>query len=311
MIPELTTKAIANNTLKSYAQGYRNWTTWSRQFPETDVLPVKGFHLALFITATIQTSGKYGNIEQAFYGLNWLHKTLNLPNPCESNTVKTIKEAAKRILSKPVIKKQPVSPDNLRELTKKLGKSAELVQMRTLTMALLSYAGFFRYDEVHRIRREHINFLSRYMKIFVPSSKRDQHNVGDYVYIARTGRSTCPYKALRKYLGMAKITRSDKVYVFRAATRTKAGAYLKQINWPISYTTARKNILSAIDSIGLNKKLFGTHSFRRGGATHSCRNGISDRLFKKHGRWRSDNAKDGYVSEDLETKLTVSRNLEI
>ena len=89
-------KTISDNTLNSYAQGYRNWTPWSSQFPETNVLPVLSFHLALFITATIQSSGKYGIIEQAFYGLNWFHKTLTLPNPCESDTVKTIKEAAKR-----------------------------------------------------------------------------------------------------------------------------------------------------------------------------------------------------------------------
>ena len=53
------------------------------------------------------------------------------------------------------------------------------------------------------------------------------------------------------------------------------------------------------------------HSLRRGGETHSCRRGVHDRLFKKHGRWPSENVKDGYVSEDLETKLSVTRNLGI
>ena len=145
-IPQLMEKATTDNTMNSYSQGYRNWMTWSSQFPETNVLPVASFHLALFITATIQSSGKYG--------LNWLHKTLNLPNPCESDTVKTIKEAAKRVLAKPVVKKQPVSPHNMKQLTKKLWHSADLLQMRTLTLALLSYAGFLRYDEVHTVRRE-------------------------------------------------------------------------------------------------------------------------------------------------------------
>ena len=67
--------------------------------------------------------------------------------------------------------------------------------------------------------------------------------------------------------------------------------------------------MEAIQAIGLNRKLFGTHSFRRGGATHAAGHGISDRLFKKHGRWKSDNAKDGYVSEDMDTRLSVTRNL--
>ena len=37
------------------------------------------------------------------------------------------------------------------------------------------------------------------------------------------------------------------------------------------------------------------HSLRAGGATSAANVGIPDRLFKRHGRWASENAKDGYV----------------
>ena len=39
--------------------------------------------------------------------------------------------------------------------------------------------------------------------------------------------------------------------------------------------------------------------------------GISDRLFKKHERWKSDSAKDSYVKESLKNQLSVSLNLGI
>jgi hypothetical protein len=38
---------------------------------------------------------------------------------------------------------------------------------------------------------------------------------------------------------------------------------------------------------------------------------VPDRLFKVHGRWKSENANDGYVCEDLEKWLSVSKNLGI
>ena len=38
---------------------------------------------------------------------------------------------------------------------------------------------------------------------------------------------------------------------------------------------------------------------------------MCDRLFKKHGRWRSDTAKDAYVKEKDEIKHSVSLNLGI
>ena len=236
---------------------------------------------------------------------------MELKNPCDSTIVKTIKETAKRVLAKPVKKKFPMSPHILKKLKKKLSKGNDLLHMRTLTLALIAYAGFLRFDEVHRIRREHICFLKTHMKIFLPSSKPDQYNAGDYVYIARTGNETCPYENLKKYLKTACISNDDKVHIFRGITRTKNGCYMRKADVPISYGQVRETVLKEIAGIGLDRKMFGTHSLRRGGATHACRAGISDRLFKKHGRWRSENAKDGYVSEDLDTKLSVSRSLGI
>jgi hypothetical protein len=63
--------------------------------------------------------------------------------------------------------------------------------------------------------------------------------------------------------------------------------------------------------MGLDASLFGLHSLRAGGASAAAALGVPDRLVKKHGRWRSDNAKDGYVKESLFNSLSVSLNLGI
>ena len=56
---------------------------------------------------------------------------------------------------------------------------------------------------------------------------------------------------------------------------------------------------------------YGLHSLRSGRASAAYKCDVSDRLFKVHGRWKSENAKDGYVCEDLEKRLSVSKNLGI
>ena len=61
--------------------------------------------------------------------------------------------------------------------------------------------------------------------------------------------------------------------------------------------------------LGLPVNEFGLHSLRAGGATAAANAKVPDRLFKRHGRWRSENAKDGYVKDDVESKLEVSRRL--
>ena len=138
-------------------------------------------------------------------------------------------------------------------------------------MAILAYAGFFRYDEVSRIRRSDILFEKFFMKIFIEKSKCDQYRAGAWVHIARTNRRhTCPYKVLTEYLETADMDSGDDEFIFRGCVKTKAGHKLKG-NMPISYTTAREHILKAVEAIGLNTKLYGLHSFRRGGATYSAR----------------------------------------
>ena len=310
-VPVIMTKSLAINTLKSYNQGFRAWLTWSCMYEGVDTLPIKSVDLAFFFTSIIQQNGRYGKIEQAFYGINWLHNVLGMPNPCESKMVLAVKEAAKRILKRPTVKKCPIQPQHLQCIVLKYGETNNLLDIRVCAIALVSYAGFLRYDEVSSIRSCNLRFERTYFKIFIESSKTDQEGAGDIVYIARTGLTTCPYNMIKKYLHIAKLSTSETEFIFRPVVRTKQGHRFKKVNKPISYTTARDTVMDAVQSIGLDRKLFGLHSFRRGGATESAKRGCPDRLFKKHGRWKSDNAKDGYVSEDVETRLLVSKNLGI
>ena len=53
----------------------------------------------------------------------------------------------------------------------------------------------------------------------------------------------------------------------------------------------------------------GSHSLRKGGAMAAARSSVEDRLFKHHGRWKSERSKDKYVTEDLKQKLFVTKNL--
>ena len=77
---------------------------------------------------------------------------------------------------------------------------------------------------------------------------------------------------------------------------------------PLSYSRRKEIVLEGLKKIGLNPKQFGLHSLRAGGTTSAANNGVPDRLF---GRWRSENAKDGYVMDDLRSLLSVSLSLGI
>ena len=56
---------------------------------------------------------------------------------------------------------------------------------------------------------------------------------------------------------------------------------------------------------------FGTHSFRRGGASSAAASGVDERLLMSHGRWASSKSKDLYVVDPVATKMSVSSSLGI
>ena len=153
--------------------------------------------------------------------------------------------------------------------------------------------------------------LFSYIRLFLEASKTDVYREGRDVVISRTNNSTCPVNMLLRYLSLADIQSDSTDFIFRPLCFCKASDSYKLRNGKLSYTTAREILLSALEKLGLNKKLFGLHSLRSGGATAAATAHVEDRLFKKHGRWKTDRAKDGYIKENISERLSVTKNLGI
>ena len=127
------------------------------------------------------------------------------------------------------------------------------------------------------------------MEIFIEKSKTDIYRDGHWLFLAKLYSKLCPVKLLQRYFTLAEIKLDSEEFIFRSLTYFKSTSRysLNQRNAPISYTTARECVLKATIGIGLDSREFGLHSLRAGGATAATNIGVQDRLFKKHGRWRS------------------------
>jgi len=56
-------------------------------------------------------------------------------------------------------------------------------------------------------------------------------------------------------------------------------------------------MVSVVENVDLEKGN-GLHNLRSGGATAAATAWVDDR-YKKHGRWKTDYAKDGHVKENI------------
>ena len=100
-------------------------------------------------------------------------------------------------------------------------------------------------------------------------------------------------------------------YIFRPLSKCRAGHKLVSVNKPISYSSIRGYFKRSFKDIVLDVSQFGTHSLRAGGASAAANAGVQDRLFQRHGRWKTVSAKNGYVEDSLDSRLSVSRMLGI
>ena len=100
----------------------------------------------------------------------------------------------------------------------------------------------------------------------------------------------------------------DQRFLFCPICKTKSGDRLRE-SGSISYTCLYELFKKKLVELGCNPSDFGLHSMRVGGATQAANAGVSDMLFKRHGRWKSENAKDRYVEDSLEQRYLSPRYL--
>ena len=177
-----------------------------------------------------------------------------------------------------------------------------------MTTCLLGYSGFFRFNELASLRESDIVFYSEHIEVFIESSKTDQFKEGAWVPIARTHSDICPVSMLEQYFKLAEIKGDADKFLFRGLTKTKQG-YCLRSSGGISYTRVRELLLEKLKEVDLDPKEFGLQSLRSGDVTAAANAGVPDRWFKRYGRWLSENAKDGYIKDKLDDRLSITKNL--
>ena len=305
-LPNLVMSSKAASTTAKYVRAFNRWKRWASQFPEVQAFPASPLYISLYLNELKKELGSKSSIEAAVYGLNWAHEMAGLDSPTSHPLVHAALEGARRQLGKPTVKKEPVTPEMLWSLVEKFdGRNASLTDLRGLAICVLGYAGFLRYDEIAGLRFSDVKILEEHLDLFIASSKTDKLRNGDSVLIARTGNSTCPVGIIQRYINATKEPSLSNNYLFRSINAKKQA--LRE--GKLSYTRIREVVIGMFKGVVTDVSVFGVHSLRSGGATAAANAGVPDRHFKRHGRWKSETAKDGYVKDSLSSRLQVSRNI--
>ena len=310
-VPDTLLSGKADSTAKKYIGTFLRWKLWAEARQEVPSFPAQEAHIVLYLQHLSQTVQSKSAIEEAVNALSWLHQVSGLP-PVSSSlpSVQAALAGHRRLLAQPKVRKEPVTAEMLKSMVDAAGPEPSLSEVRLLAVCLLAFAEFLRCEELLKLECADVEFNADGLVLNIRSSKTDQFREGASLLVGRTGTATCPVQMMESYFRLGHLNVGSHDRVFRAVIHAKDGERLRK-SGGLSYSRLRELLLQKIAQLGMDPQLFGMHSLSAGGATAAANAGVPDRLFKRHGRWRSESAKDGYIKDSVKKRLSVSKNLGI
>ena len=307
-LPRTLLSSWSVNTNKAYNSAFKKWADWADKFEEVSALPASALHVSLYLVALSQQQTSVATINNVLAAIAWAHRIAGHTSPTEHKTVKITAEGVKRQASRPRKVASPISPLHILSMVN-ITELDSLQDLRTMALILLAFSGFLRFAEVSSIRTENVCIKETHLEIFLPTAKNDQFRQGQTVFIACTGKSTCPVKMLQRYLAVAGIDLQTNQFIFRNVQHKRGVITMASADQCMTYSRVNELVKEKFRKIGLDCALYKLHSLRAGGSTAAANHHVPDRAFQRHGRWRTTAVKDSYVSDSLADLLEVSKNL--
>ena len=302
-LPAVLVRDRAATTVATYLRAYKSWKSWASRHDAAS-LPADSVVFALYVVSLIQQTRSMSSVNSAVYGVSWVHKKSGYQEPSEYSVVKQVVEAARRILARPAERKEPLSSALVRKVISRLEKG-NLGDLQLAALFSLGFFGFLRWDDLRHLSVDSFYFADSHVAIFLKKRKNDQFRDGSWVFIARCSTPPCPVKIIEKFLRIADHSKGSPL--FRRVLHTKRGVRLRKE--AMSYSRAKELIRKELGKEGLDPTKFGIHSLRSGGASAAAALGVPDRLFQRHGGWRSEKARNNYVKESLDSLLLVTKSI--
>ena len=254
--------------------------------------------------AMLARSHKFASIRPYLNIIRILHLEWGLQDPLKDNySLSSLMKGIRRSLSAAVCRKLPITPALLSHILSTLDLSQPLdsciwgaalimfgAMLRRSNVLPLSQGSF---DMNKHLRRQDILLYRDRLVVHIRWSKTIQFKERSLAIplFRINGSLLCPVQAVFHAWRLSPGVHADSpAFVYRSSA---SDAEYRPLTAPVFLQAIRKGLASA----GVDSALYGSHSFRRGGASHAFQAGLSADSIRQIGDWRSQ-AYTAYVSHD-------------
>lgn len=138
-------------TVRTYLGGFRRWKRWASS-NHVCLFPANPFQVAIYLQCLLQDANSPSPVLNAVYSIHWAQQKAGLSKISNHPLVFLMLSASQRLLGRPKVKKDPVTPEMLKALveSKISDKSPSISNLRSVALCLIGYAGFFRFSELSK-----------------------------------------------------------------------------------------------------------------------------------------------------------------
>ena len=138
----------ADGTVRSYLGGIKRSKRWASS-NHVYRFPSNPFQVAVFLRCLLGEAYSPSPVLNAVYSIDWALQLAGLWKISSHPLVASTVSASQRILGRPKVKKDPITPEMLKEFVKSKikDKSPSLSDLRSVALCLIGYDGFFCFSE--------------------------------------------------------------------------------------------------------------------------------------------------------------------
>ena len=282
---QLLQRAVNERTLKKYLFQFEELVSFGRKIGTEVKLPVPTITITRYISYLYNKGHAWTTIRTYLSAINFVHKIKGYDPVCNSPVINYMKagiqkedrgKALLRPITKPLLNKIIYITENCMENT-------WFQKILIKACFLLMYYGCLRVGEISISNSNEVNIL-RKSQITVISSKNLEISFHSYKHsrgktpsiVIRAQNGYCPVEALKKYMDVRNEIRDNPMLFIDQERKTITR------EWLVRYLKTELSIL------GEDPSQYNTHSFRIGRTTDLYRSGVSERIIKAAGRWKTD-----------------------
>lgn len=285
---EIQSFRLAPNTVRCYSHDWKMFTTWCAETGLSS-LPATSETVSLYIVDLLQNERRISTAVRRTSAITHMHRTNGHQTPV-TEEIWVLLANARRMLHEGIRQMQPLTIDQLRQISGLLAGDGTVEALRNRAILVLGFTSALRRASITQLLLSDIEFVPEGTVIQIRYAKDDQEGKGRTVGVPSGQHAdTCLSKCLNTWL-----------------------AHRGTVDGPL-FTTIRENdfrhlapsvvgriVKAGVQRIGLDPTRYAGHSLRSGFITAAGQAGVSHLVIAGHtGHRRMDTLRKYFRSSEV------------